>query len=87
MKREKVEFTKEQLKYIEEIEGFEYIEVTQTYYDSEKHYVDKEIILKRVSDGKFFKGEFSDWGSGGKEWFDYTFKEVFPKQVTTTVYE
>ena len=87
--REEVEFTDEQLKEwpYGKMEGYRTVSIHQTYFDSEKNYVQKEVVVERISDNKFFKSEFSDWGSGGKEWLSYTFTEVFPKQITTTIYE
>lgn len=43
-------------------EGFEYIQEEQTYFDGEKGYCDYEVIIKRISDGKFFKGQYTDYG-------------------------
>jgi hypothetical protein len=67
-------------------EGFEFIEETQTYFDGEKGYCDYEVIIKRLSDNKFFKGQHTDYGkhegSVNKVWV-----EVFPKQITITTYE
>lgn len=57
------------------------------YYDYEKSYVDKEIIVRRVSDNKFFRGTYSKWGAGNTEIDSTTLEEVFPRKVTKTIYE
>lgn len=67
--------------------GFLFVEETQTYFDPEKHYTNNDLIIKRISDGKFFKGEFSDWGCGEIEVSDYEFTEVLPITKTVVVYE
>lgn len=89
MNREKIEFTDEQLNllFYEGIKGFELVLEAQTYFDSEKGYTDNDIVLKRLSDGKFFKGECSYWGQGVKEWASNEFEEVFSKQKKITIYE
>lgn len=65
---------------------FEYIQEEQTYFDGEKGYCDYEIIIKRISDGKFFKGQYTDYGQHEGE-VKKVWVEVFPKQVTTIIYE
>lgn len=62
-------------------------EITDTF----RHGNENEAIVKRISDGKFFEisyrdsckdtCEFEDLNSDGE------FFEVFPKEVTTTIYE
>lgn len=66
--------------------GFEYIQETQIYFDSEKKYCDYEVIIKRVSDGKFFKGQYTGWGHGINE-VEMVWVETFPKAITTVIYE
>ena len=90
--REQITFTEQELEYfgngiIEMQDNFKFIDEYITYHDSEKHYNDLTIIIQRLSDGKFFKGEYEDWGNGGKEWYNTTFTEVFPEQIITTVYK
>ncbi len=64
---------------------FNIIESTQKYFDSEKGYVDYDIIIQRKSDSKYFKGEYSQWGQGVMD-IDLSFKEVFQYQTTITKY-
>ena len=72
--------------YGENLEGFKRIETKQIYFDSEKSFADFEIIFQRKSDDKFFKGKYSRWSSDGND-VVITLTEVFPKQITTTIYE
>lgn len=67
-------------------EGFEYIQEEQTYFDYEKGYSDYEVIIKRISDNKFFKGQYADWGYEVKE-VQKVWVETFPKQIIKTIYE
>ena len=68
------------------IEGFEYIQEEQTDFDTEKAFATFEIIVRRLSDGKYFKVDHSRWGAGGRQ-TNPIITEVFPKQITTTIYE
>lgn len=66
-------------------DDFEYIDENVIYYDLEKSYEDKETIIKRKSDGKYFKHA---WCKGYYEnYYSETIEEVFPKQITKTIYE
>lgn len=89
MNRENLELTNEQLKLLpyERIDGFKFVQDEQVYFDSEKGYVDMEIVIKRLSDNKFFKGKYYNWGLSNIAWESSIFKEVFPKEKTITIYE
>jgi hypothetical protein len=70
--------------------GFEFIDESVEYTDLEKSYERKSVILKRESDNKYFKFNYID--SIYRYLFeDKTFplklNEVFPKKITTTIYE
>lgn len=52
----------------------------------ERGCVQWDVILKRVDDGKFFKGSYKSWSSGAEE-FDRELEEVFVKDKTCTTYE
>jgi len=67
-------------------EGFKFIQEEQTYFDGEKGYCDYEVIIKRLSDNKFFKGQYTDWGHHVIE-VEKVWVETFPKQITITTYE
>lgn len=87
--REVIEFTEEQVEHLNEDsapEGFEWIDEIQTDFDTEKAFATFEIIIKRLSDKKFFKGEMFK-GSAGYSKVELEFEEVFPKTVTTIIYE
>lgn len=87
--REVIEFTEEQVEHLNEDsapEGFEWIEETQTDFDGEKGSAYFDVILKRLLDNKFFKST-KYMGTGGYSKTDTQFEEVFPKTVTTTIYE
>ena len=89
MNRETLELTDEQLELLphEKIEGFKFIEENQVYFDSEKGYVTEELIIKRLTDNKFFKGKYDNWRHGNIEWKSSIFEEVFPKEKTIIIYE
>ena len=88
MSRETLKLTDEQLKLLprEKIEGFDFVQEEKVYFDSEKGYVDIEIIIKRLHDNKFFKGTYSNWGHSNIEWESSIFDEVFPQQKTVITY-
>lgn len=51
-----------------------------------------ELIIKRLSDGKFFKDHYTtglteSQDEGAYEYKEPKFVEVFPKEVTVTIYE
>lgn len=69
---------------------FEIIKEEQVYFDSEKGFVDIEMVVKRKFDGKFFTFGFTDFGQGMsslEEEIIVELKEVFPKKIEITVYE
>ena len=55
-------------------------------FDSEKGDVEYDIIIQRISDEKFFKGNGNNYGRGDVE-VDNQFYEVLPQQETITVYK
>jgi hypothetical protein len=71
---------------------FEFIEENETYSDLEKGYEDYEVIIKRISDNKYFKFEYSqspyhsifDEALGG---LPSVAHEVFPKTIKQIIYE
>lgn len=96
MKREQIEL-REIIKHhgditedwCEEVDDlpFEYIQEEQVCFDTEKGYINLELIFKRKSDDKYFKVKYSNWGQGETDMFEKIAKEIFPKQITTTIYE
>lgn len=99
MKKEKVTLPSDvdeisdTLCYGERHPEWEWIKEEIVYSDLEKGYHDKEVVLKRKSDNKYFKFEFSDSNNfsldesgSGNDW-PLVGKEVFPKQKTIITYE
>lgn len=89
MKREKIEYDSKGKWPYDWIE-FKIIEEKQVYFDTEKGFVDIEMVVQRKSDGKFFIFGFTDYGQGDsslKEEPIVELEEVFPKKVEITVYE
>lgn len=64
---------------------FEHIDTIFNYADLEKAYESRTAIVKRISDGKFFKGDYTY----SYDYMDYSLKlvEVFPKEIIVTIYE
>ena len=76
----------------EEILDYEFIQEYEIYHDLEKGYEDYDVIIKRVSDGKYFKFEYSksnyhDIFSDGLGGIPSHAYEVIPKIIKTTIYE
>lgn len=51
-----------------------------------KNSITHEIVLERSTDNKFFKGKYVYYDSADEYSVYGSFEEVFPKQVTTTIY-
>jgi hypothetical protein len=69
----------------EDTDEFRFIQEEFERHDTEKGYSKMRIIIQRVSDGKFFECERTDWGAGEREYeFDCT--EVYPQVITITKY-
>jgi hypothetical protein len=66
-------------------DGFEVVEDTLLDGDSEKGNTTNEIVVKRISDNKFFKVEYTQYRDEIEYEEDVT--EVFPVTKTITVYE
>ncbi len=65
---------------------FKYIEEYPNYFDGEKGFQLLDVILKRVSDGKFFRFEKYQGGAGHKE-TDFRGREVIPREIIKIIYE
>lgn len=66
--------------------------VAEEYDGSGRHTEYHHIIFERVSDGKFFKVGYKTSVKDSMGWTECNYgdteaTEVFPKQVTTTIYE
>lgn len=86
--REKITFTEEELEYFPESlpEKFKIVEEEQTEFDAEKGFCSYEVIIEDVETNKFYRGKYTVLGHNGTE-VEPEFEEVFPKTVTTTIYE
>lgn len=66
--------------------NFEYIQEDLSYFSLEDGYQETRVIVKRLSDGKFFEGFYTSYD-------DYTrfdnliLTEVFPVEKTIIIYE
>ncbi len=56
-------------------------------FDAEKGFVDIEIIFRRKSDGLYFKTTYTQFGHNGNNLLEQKAIRVYPKEVTTTIYE
>lgn len=98
MEREKVELTNDQWKSLVhenylEIDGKEidFSEIEDNYDGSRRHTEDHHKILKRLSDGKYFKLDYEDSVKDEMGWCECNYgdtimTEVFPEIVTITKY-
>jgi len=69
----------------EEINGFEFIKKSIWDCDIESGYVQYKVIIKRISDGKFFECTFQDTVD---EYFLFPdSRQVFPYQKTITDFQ
>jgi hypothetical protein len=66
---------------------FDFVEEKSIGYDAEKNVVEYELILKRHSDSKYFKVEYSQYSYLGSSIKIEYGMQVFPKQITTIIYE
>lgn len=79
--------SKREFSYIShgEHKNFSLIKETQNHIDYAKGTIDMLFIVKRLTDGKFFKGRYTT-GSFGQKWMNsFRLTEVFEKQETTTI--
>ena len=82
-----------------EIDGFTVIEDKITSSDAEDGGADHDIVIKELTTDKFFKGSYSDWDMDNTYYneekdeigrrcdLNTSLTQVFPKQVTVTIYE
>ncbi len=92
--REKLNLTKEQALRIlwDDVDPPEFKTISEEITGKRRWSIDYEIIIQRISDGKFFKDYFSRGSTESQDegpW-EYTkpnFVEVFPVEKTITVYQ
>jgi hypothetical protein len=63
------------------------IKKTQIDFDGEKGYADFEVVIQRISDDKYFKFTYSNFGCGENNLIEQTAYEVFPKTIQTVIYD
>ncbi len=80
--------SKEQAK---ECENYEIVKETINSVDEEDGGSDNTVIIKRIDDNKYFKFDYQDWDVNWEyshfDDFDPEIIEVFPKTITTVIYE
>lgn len=89
--REKIElnFNEEEFNIFvfEDQETDEYVLIEDNLYDKDLDHgaITNMLIIKRKSDGKFFRGFYEQYEQGGID-YNHTFEEVFPEQKMMTIY-
>lgn len=63
------------------------IEDVEKDFDGEKGFIDHEIVVQRISDEKFFKFTYTEYGQGDNNMSEQTAVEVFEKEKTIKYYE
>ena len=88
MEREKIRIRDvHDVDYPDDWDGFALVETKEKDYDSEKGFVDYECVVKRLSDGKFFKFSYTQYGHNGSSLLEETMVEAFPREKVITVYD
>lgn len=90
--REKLQLTKEEAQAIVWEDTSEYETISDEVVDTRRWSADHEIIIKRLSDGKFFADNYSVGltemqDESPYEYSDPDFTEVFQVEKTIIVYE
>ena len=70
-----------------ENENFEWEQEEQIDFDGEKGFVTYSVIYKRLSDDLYFQVDVVDMAHHGGVECSSDLEQVFPKQITTTIYE
>jgi hypothetical protein len=92
MEREKLVLTKEEAKDIVYGDSEGYEEVENKIYTTTRWSEHHKIVVKRISDGKFFsdiyaQGKTESQDESPYDYSDPIFTEVFPVEKTIIVYE
>ena len=72
---------------IDDTKGWSCVQAEQVGYDAEKNMIDWECIIKRLSDGKFFKFEYTQYNYNGSDLQNEIATECIAKTKTITYYE
>ena len=83
---QKLDLDEDDIYTISDIPGYTEISSEITYTDLEKGYQELRVIFKRNLDNTFFVINYLD-SYDSSEFLESEATEVFPKQVTTTIYE
>ena len=91
MEREQIKIENDELQEIVYGEHEEWETVEARVDGTWRHGTEHTGVFKRLSDGKFFRMDWRDSVKDECEWDDMNYgctaKEVFPKQMTITIYE
>lgn len=63
------------------------VERKQISFDSEKGFVDYRVVIQRISDGKFFKFEYTQFGCNGNNIREQIAVEVEEKEKVIKYYK
>ena len=83
---QKLDLDEDDIYTISDIPGYTKVSSEITDTDLEKGYQDLRVIFRRDIDNKFFEINYLD-SYDSSEFLESEATEVFPKQVTTTIYE
>lgn len=88
MKKETIKLSEvHKYDYPEDLDGYKLIKEDQTDFDAEKGFVDKEVVIQRLEDGKYFKFTYTQFGHNGSDLLEQTAEEVIRKEKTIYIYE
>ena len=92
MEREKLTLTAEQGRAIIWEDNPNYKTISKTVVDNTRWSIIHDIVVQRVTDGKFFSSSYSTGATEQQdeapyEYSEPNFTEVFPEQQTITVYK
>lgn len=92
MEREEIKISAEDLRDIVYDDHEDWQEVESSVDGHWRHGTEHTGVFRRLVDGKFFRMDWRDSVKDECGWSDmnfgtFTFKEVFPKEVTTIIYE
>ena len=83
---QKLDLDEDDIYTISDIPGYTKVSSEITDTDLEKGYQEVKMVFKRNSDNTFFEINYLD-SYDSSEFLESEATEVFPKQVTTTIYE
>lgn len=88
MTKEKIELADvHKYNYPDDWDGYVTIEETQDSFDGEKGFVDMIVIFQRLSDSKYFRVNYCNYGRGESDFLEQTAVEVTKKQKTIDYFE